>query len=151
MKTKIIAVLACTVIAASMFTACGSSSSSSDTSSAAESSTTETATEESSEAATEVTFDVDPEFDPNSDYDKYTVFEYTIEDAGATFPVTLSANEDETKFEIHCNFYGDEQLVTVEKEGDEYVVKSDKTGFMETDSPAICQAGVDNANWATIG
>lgn len=133
MKKKIAAMVLCVAMAATALTACGSSSSTT-----------------SAPPASEVTFTAEPEYEPNTDYDKYTVFEYTIESAGATFAVTLSSTEDESKMEIHCNFYGDEQLVVAEKDGDTFTVVSDKTGFMETDTPAICQMGIDNNNWAAI-
>jgi ABC-type glycerol-3-phosphate transport system substrate-binding protein len=138
MKKKLMAVVLCVTIVGAMLVGCGSSSDSSSSDAA------------TAPAAEDVTFDVEPEYEPNADYDKYTVFEYTIESAGATFPVTLSANNAEDSFEIHCNFYGDEQLVTVEKSGDEFTVTFDKTSFMTGDAPAICQAGIDAANWAAI-
>ena len=135
MRKKLLAAIVCVVMAGAMIAGCGSSK---DSAAA------------SLPSAEEVTFEVEPEYDPNGDYDKFTVFEYTIESAGATFPVTLSATSAEDKFEIHCNFYGDEQLVVVEKDGDNFTVKEDKTGFMETDSPMICQKGIDGGNWAAI-
>ncbi len=137
MKKKLVTAMVCVMMAGAMMAGCGSSKDSGSTA-------------QSAPAAEDVTFDVEAEYEPNADYDKYTVFEYTIESAGATFPVTLSATNDESEFEIHCNFYGDEQLVVVEKDGDDFVVKEDKTGFMETDAPTICQTGIDNANWAAI-
>ncbi len=137
MKKKLVTAMVCVMMAGAMMAGCGSSKDAGSTA-------------QSAPAAEDVTFDVEAEYEPNADYDKYTVFEYTIESAGATFPVTLSATNDESKFEIHCNFYGDEQLVVVEKDGDDFVVKEDKTGFMETDAPTICQTGIDNANWAAI-
>ena len=136
MKKRLLTAIVCVVMAGAMVTGCGSSKDSAETASAP--------------AAEDVTFEVEPEYDPNGDYDKYTVFEYTIESANATFPVTLSATNAEDKFEIHCNFYGDEQLVVVEKDGDNFTVKEDKTGFMETDAPTICQKGIDGGNWAAI-
>lgn len=136
MKKKLVTAMVCVMMAGAMMAGCGTSKDAGSTTQSA--------------PAEDVTFDVDAEYEPNADYDKYTVFEYTIESAGATFPVTLSATNDESKFEIHCNFYGDEQLVVVEKDGDDFVVKEDKTGFMETDAPTICQTGIDNANWAAI-
>ena len=141
MKKRVLAMVLCVTMAAAMMAGCGSSGDKS-----AKTETQETALP----SADEVTFDAEPEFDPNADYDKYTVFEYTIEDAGATFAVTVSATTDDSKMEGHCNFYGDEQLFEVEKDGDAYKVTTDKTGFMQTDGPLIAQMAVDNNNWAAI-
>jgi hypothetical protein len=103
------------------------------------------------DAAEDVTFDVEPEYEPTADgYDKYTVFQYYIESASADIIVTMSATSAEDAFELHFNFYGDEQVVDVTKSGDEYEVTFDKTGFISGDAPDICQAGIDAANWATI-
>lgn len=147
MKKKVFALLLAVGMIASMTVGCGGT----EEGSATQDTTAESTDEAEDEAPAEaVEFDVEGEYDPNPDYDKYTLFEYTIEDAGATFVVTLSAKEDESQFEIHCNFYGDEQLVVVEHEGDEFKVVEDKTGFMETDSPMICQTGMDQNKWAAI-
>lgn len=133
MKKKVLVMVLCLAMAVGMMTGCGAKKA-----------------ETSAPPASEVTFDAQPEYDPNSEYDKYTVFEYTIVDANATFPVTVSASEDESKMELHFNFYGDEQLVTAEKDGDTFKIVTDKTGFMEKDGPLICQKCVENNNWAAI-
>lgn len=146
MKKKILAMVVCVAMTAVVFTGCGSKA---DDSTKKDTAKTE-ATEKTEAPAEDVTFDVEADYEPNAEYDKYTVFEYTIEDAGATFAVTLSATEDNSKMEIHCDFYGDEQLVEAEKDGDTYKVLKDKTGFMEKDTPAICQTGIDNDKWAAI-
>lgn len=142
MKKKIVTIVLCAAMTMVMFTGCGSK--------AEDSVKEDTINTEAAAPAEEVTFEVKADYEPNAEYDKYTVFEYTIEDAGATFAVTLSATEDNSKMEIHCNFYGDEQLVEAQKDGDTYKVIKDKTGFMEKDTPNICQTGIDNNKWAAI-
>ena len=165
MKKKIVTAVLCAAVGLSALTACGSASGKTAgteatavaTESAAQDSTAaaETGTDTAAAASTDAavaagSFAVKADFEPNADYDKYTVFEYTIESAGATFAVNVSSKEDDSAMEIHCNFYGDEQLVTVEKDGDTYKVTSDKTGFMKTDAPLIAQAAIDANNWAPI-
>ncbi|MCR5054715.1 MAG: hypothetical protein K6A69_07725 [Lachnospiraceae bacterium] len=86
------------------------------------------------------------EFDPNSDYDLYTLVDYTIEDIGAEFVATVSKKADGSKYEIHCNFYGDEQLSVYENGK----VTEDKTGFMQTDTPLIVEAAEAQGIWAVI-
>jgi hypothetical protein len=93
----------------------------------------------------------EPEFDPNPDYDKYTVVEYTIEAINADLVATVSAKEDDSEFEILCNFYGDDQKAVVTYDGSEYTVTEDLTGFMGTDSQPIIEAALEQDNWLPIG
>ncbi len=161
MKKKVVATIVTLMMAASL-AACGSSSSTTTatstaaaSSSAAAEETTEEATSEAAEetaaesTAAEADFgDLEAEYEPNADYDKYTLVDYTIEDIDAQFIATVSAKEDGSEYEVHCNFYGDEQVAVVDGDGN---VISDKTGFMETDAPIIVQNAIDADNWATIG
>ncbi len=64
------------------------------------------------EAATATVADLPAEaqFEPNADYDEYTVVEYTIEDIQADLVCTVSTNKDHTEFYLECNFYGDDQM-----------------------------------------
>ena len=88
-----------------------------------------------------------PEFEPNKDYDKYTVVEYTIEDIQADLVCTVSAKEDNSEFYLECNFYGDDQMVKATYDGKEFKVEEDKTGFMGTDAPIILQKAIDQDLW----
>lgn len=89
----------------------------------------------------------DAEYDPNPDYDKYTVIEYYIEGADATVLATVSAKADESEFCMEFSFYGDDQKVVCNKEGE---VSEDKTGFMTGDAPAMIAFVLENAVWAEI-
>ena len=88
-----------------------------------------------------------PEFEPNKDYDKYTVVEYTIEDIQADLVCTVSAKEDNSEFYMECNFYGDDQMIKATYDGKEFKVEEDKTGFMGGDTPAILQKAIDQDLW----
>lgn len=88
-----------------------------------------------------------PEFEPNKDYDKYTVVEYTIEDIQADLVCTVSAKEDNSEFYLECNFYGDDQMVKATYDGKEFKVEEDKTGFMGGDAPAILQKAIEQDLW----
>lgn len=101
--------------------------------------------------ADKVDFGVEPQFEPNKDYDKYTVIEYTIEAIDAELVATISAKEDDSEFEILCNFYGDDQKAVVSYDGKEFKVTEDKTGFMAGDAPAILEKALENDKWAKIG
>lgn len=149
MKKKVLALLLVATMAAGVLTACGSKEEAAAP--AATEETAEVVEEEATEEVAEaVTFDVEGEFEPNAEYAKYTLIEYTIEAIDATFVATVSANEDLTKFEAHCAFYGDEQLCVVEYDGSEFTIVEDKTGFLQGDVPGIITACLEQDKWAVI-
>jgi len=149
MKKRLLGLMLVGVMSAAMLVGCGSSASE-------EAQTTQTeATADDSAADTAVDTSVFDDlkdqygadvFDPDTNYDEYAIIEYTIEDAGATFAVTVSKKSDNSEYQIHCMFYGDEQVAVYN--GSE--VTEDKTGFMGKDTPLICQAAEDNGVWLPI-
>ena len=110
------------------------------------------------EAATELNFVTpeelpayeDMEFDPNEEYDMYTIVEYTIEDIQADLVCTVSAKEDFSEFYQECNFYGDDQMTRTTYDGENYEVLEDKTGFMKGDTPAILDIAIEQDIWLPI-
>lgn len=100
-------------------------------------------------ATTYAQFDVEAEFEPNAEYEKYTVIEYTIEALNTDIIATVCAR-GEDEYEILCNFYGDDQDWVGTYDGSAVTTTSDKTGFMEGDAGAIIQAAIDADNWAPI-
>lgn len=148
MKKKVLAMLLVAAMTGVMLTGCGGSDSSdSSAEKTEEAAESEEETEETTEAVdVEAETGLTAEYDANADYDEWTLVEYTIEDVGATFTATVSRMSDKSKYEVHCNFYGDEQVSVLE--GDE--VTEDKTGFMETDTPLIVEAAEEQGIWATI-
>ena len=101
--------------------------------------------------ATEADLPAEAQFEPNKDYDKYTVVEYTIEDIQADLVCTVSAKEDNSEFYLECNFYGDDQMTRTTYDGKEFKVEEDKTGFMAGDTPAILQKAIDQNVWVAMG
>lgn len=89
----------------------------------------------------------DAEYDPNPDYDKWTVIEYYIENADATVIITCSAKADDSEFNMEFSFYGDDQQVVCDAEGN---ISFDKTGFMANDTPDMIAYIIENAVWADI-
>ena len=87
------------------------------------------------------------EFDPNAEYDKYTLVYYIVEDIDARFTATVSAMDDGSKYEVRCNIDGEEQLVTLDKD---LKITDDKTGNMSYDAPIIVQKAIDADNWTKI-
>lgn len=155
MKKRLLTIMMAAVMTVGLLAGCGSKEEASD------SSTTESTVESTDEAADTSAdtasadasaFDElkatygDDVFEANADYDEYTIIEYTIEDAGATFAATVSRKSDKSEYYIQCMFYGDEQVVVV-KNGE---VTEDKTGFMETDGPLIVEAAEAANTWVAI-
>ena len=99
---------------------------------------------------TEAELPTEPEFDPNPDYDMYTVVEYTIEDIQADLVCTVSAKKDLSEFYLECNFYGDDQMTLTTVENGEYVNHADKTGFMAGDTPAILDIAKEQNLWVSL-
>ena len=93
----------------------------------------------------------EPEFDPNPDYDMYTVVEYTIEAIQADLVCTVSAKADFSEFYQECNFYGDDQMTVTTWDGTNYETIEDKTGFMKGDIPAILDKALEQNLWVPIG
>ena len=101
-------------------------------------------------AATEADLSTEAEFDPNEDYDKYTVVEYTIEDIQADLVCTVSAKADDSEFYLECNFYGDDQMTRTTWDGEKYEVLDDLTGFMKGDTPAVLDIAREQDLWVPI-
>ena len=101
-------------------------------------------------AATEADLSTAPDFDPNPDYDKWTVVEYTIEDIAADLVCTISAKEDNSEFYLECNFYGDDQMTRTTYDGTTYETVEDKTGFMSGDTPAILDIAIEQDLWVPM-
>lgn len=151
MKKRVFSVLMAMALCVSSLVGCGAGS---KTETKPEAAAETTAEPEVSPAATceESEFDAikdqygDEVYAPQEGYDVYTVFEYTIESAGATFAATVSKKADDSEYYLHFNFYGDEQIAVWN--GEEVI--EDKTGFMQTDTPLIVEAAEAYGKWAPI-
>ena len=111
---------------------------------------TDAETAETDGEATAADLPAEPEFEPNKDYDEYTVVEYTIEDIQADLVCTVSTNKDHTEFYVECNFYGDDQMTKTSYDGKEFKVEEDKTGFLKGDTPAILEKALEQNIWVPI-
>ena len=100
---------------------------------------------------TEADLPTEPEFDPNPDYDMWTVVEYTIEAIQADLVCTVSAKADFSEFYQECNFYGDDQMTRTTWDGENYEVLEDTTGFMGGDTPAILDKAMEQNLWVPMG
>lgn len=141
MKKRLLSVLMAGVMSAALLTGCGSGSSTQEAETAVEAVSVDTSVFD----ALKEKYGSDV-FEADSNYDEYTIIEYTIESAGATFAATVSRKSDKSEYQVHCMFYGDEQVsVWNGKE-----VTEDKTGFMGTDTPLIVEAAEAQGIWVPI-
>lgn len=97
--------------------------------------------------ASETAGELKAEFAPNEQYDKYTLIDYTVEDIAAQFVATVSAKEDGSEYEVHCNLDGEEELVVLDKDLN---IVSDKNDAMSYDAPIIVKMAIDADNWTAI-
>lgn len=136
MKKKVLSLLVAATMAMTALTACGSNGGG-------------TAVSAEAQAEAQAALDglgLTKEYDANPDYAEYTLVDYEIADIGAQFVATVSKSSDGKKYEVHCNFYGDEQVSVLE----DGKVTEDKTGFMETDTPLIVQKAEEQGIWVPI-
>lgn len=141
MKKRLLSVLMAGVMSAAILTGCGSGSTSQETETAVEAVSVDTSVLD----ALREKYGSDV-FEADANYDEYTIVEYTIESAGATFAATVSRKSDKSEYQVHCMFYGDEQVsVWNGKE-----VTEDKTGFMGTDTPLIVEAAEAQGIWVSV-
>ena len=87
------------------------------------------------------------EFAPNSDYDKYALVDYEVEDIAAQFVATVSAKADGSAYELHCNMDGEEQVIVLDKDLN---IVSDLTGSMAYDAPLVVKKAIDAGIWNNI-
>lgn len=103
---------------------------------------------ESEEAANEVEpSEMTAEYEPNTEYDRFALVDYTIEDIEAQFIATVSAREDGSEYELHCNMDGEEQVIVLDKDLN---IVSDLTGNMAYDAPLVVQKAIDEDGWVKI-
>ena len=111
------------------------------------------AEEPTEEAVAEVEALLDEmQFDPNPDYEEWTMTYYEIEDIGAELYCTISrkavdADAGVYEYYLECNFYGDDQMTTSTYDGETLEVTADKTGFMSGDTQAILDIAIANNVW----
>ena len=91
------------------------------------------------------------EYEPNPDYDKYTVVYYFLEDISADLNAMVSANEDETEFYIEVFWYGVDDQGLVKYDGENYEIVEDKSGFMKLVAPPILDIAIAQDYWKPIG
>ncbi len=89
----------------------------------------------------------DAEYEPNGSYDKYTVIDYALEDAGMTVRVTASAKADDSEYYLEYAFFGDDQLVVCDNSGN---ISYDKSGFMADTTPGMLKHIQENAVWSAM-
>ncbi len=152
MRKYVLMVLTCLLLAAA-FSGCGNQNKEeANTKEPAEVSENESEPAETEAAVGEgeneaETGELTAEFEPNTEYDRYALVDYTVEDIEAHFVATVSAREDGSEYELHCNMDGEEQLLVLDKDLN---IVSDLTGNMAYDAPLVVQKAIDAGEWVQI-
>ena len=156
MKKKVCTILVASMLLLSMATGCngksaGNTTSGNESSSAVSVASAADSSNDTSELKVLDKFGdlsaEDAAYAPNTDYDKYTLVNYYLEAADTDLLVTCSAKADESEYCMEFSFYGDDQMVVCDHDGN---VSEDKTGFMTNDAPTILKYIQENAVWSAI-
>ena len=92
------------------------------------------------------------EYDPNPDYDKYTVLYYFLEDISADMFTMVSAKEDNSEFYLEVFWYGvdDQALVKYDAEADTCEIVEDNSGFMKLVAEGMVKLAIEQDMWKPI-
>lgn len=90
------------------------------------------------------------EYEPNPDYDKYTVIYYYLEDISADMYCMISAKEDDSEFYIEVFWYGVDDLAIATYDGENIEVTKDQSGFMTNLVPDMINLALEQDMWKPI-
>lgn len=92
------------------------------------------------------------EYDPNPDYDKYTVLYYFLEDISADMFTMVSAKEDNSEFYLEVFWYGvdDQALVKYDAETETCEIVEDNSGFMKLVAEGMVKLAIEQDMWKPI-
>ena len=92
------------------------------------------------------------EYEPNPDYDKYTVVYYFLEDISADMYTLVSAKEDDSEFYLEVFWYGVDDMahVTYDSETETYELVEDRSGFMKLVYEGMIKIALEQDMWKTI-
>lgn len=91
------------------------------------------------------------EYEPNPDYDKWTVIYYFLDDISADMYCMVSAKEDNSQFYIEVFWYGVDDLAIANYDGENVEVTKDQSGFMTTLVPDMIDLAIRQDMWKPIG
>lgn len=90
------------------------------------------------------------EYEPNPDYDKWTVIYYFLEDISADMYCMVSAKEDNSEFYIEVFWYGVDDLAIATYDGENVEVTKDQSGFMTSLVPDMIDLAIKQDMWKTM-
>ena len=91
------------------------------------------------------------EYEPNPDYDKYTVVYYYLEDISADMYTMISAKEDNSEFYLEVFWYGVDDMAKVAYDGENFELLEDQSGFMNLVYEGIIGLALEQDMWKPIG
>ena len=91
------------------------------------------------------------EYEPNADYDKYTVVYYYLEDISADMYTMISAKEDDSEFYLEVFWYGVDDMAKVTYDGETFELVEDQSGFMNLVYEGMLNIALEQDMWKPIG
>ena len=91
------------------------------------------------------------DYEPNPDYDKYTVVYWYLEDISADMFTMVSAKEDDSEFYMEVFWFGVDDLAVATYDGENFEVTTDQSGFMTNLVPDIMALAFEQDMWKPIG
>ena len=91
------------------------------------------------------------EYEPNADYDKYTVVYYYLEDISADMYTMISAKEDDSEFYLEVFWYGVDDMAKVAYDGEAFELLEDQSGFMNLVYEGMINIALEQDMWKPIG
>ena len=91
------------------------------------------------------------EYDPNPDYDKYTVIYWYLEDISADMYTMVSAKEDDSEFYLEVFWYGVDDMAKVAYDGETFEILEDQSGFMNLVAEGMINLAIEQDMWKPIG
>jgi len=83
-------------------------------------------------------------------YAEYQLLDYYFAETDQTIQLVVSTNADHTEYDVHFDFFGDEQQLDYTYKDGTCTVTNDLTGFIAKDVEAINAAIQESDNWTSL-
>lgn len=83
-------------------------------------------------------------------YAEYQLLDYYFAETDETIQLVVATNADHTEYDVHFEFFGDEQQLDYTYEDGTVTVTNDLSGFITKDAEAINAAIQESDNWTSL-